>query len=338
MCLPDVDLPPYRPPAPLGGHLQTILPSLFRRVDGVAYRRERLELDDGDFLDLDWAGPDAAEGARLAVVAHGLEGSTERAYVRGMVRALQGAGWSVLAWNLRGCSGEPNRLARAYHSGATEDLDAVVRHALGRGWRRVGVVGFSLGGNLSLRWLGELGDRVPREIVGAVGVSVPVDLAGSAAAMEGLSRRLYMRRFLRSLRAKTAEKAERFPDGPDPAPVAAMRTFAAFDAHVTAPLHGFASAEDYWARASAGPLLSRIRVPTLLVNALDDPFLGPGCFPASAGCVRVLTPRRGGHVGFVARGGTFWSEATAVRWLGACAARHPTAGRRAGAPAAGRPR
>ena len=320
MCLPDVRLPPYRPPAPLGGHLQTILPSLFRRVDGVAYRRERLELADGDFLDLDWcgdAGPER-EGTRLAVVAHGLEGSSERAYVRGMARALRAAGWTVVAWNLRGCSGEPNRLARAYHSGATEDLDAVVRHVLDAGWRRVGLVGFSLGGNLSLKWLGDLGRAVPPEILGAVAFSVPVDLASSAAAMEGWSRRLYMLRFLRSLRAKTAEKAARFPDGPDPAPVAAMRTFAEFDAHVTAPLHGFASAEDYWARASSAPVLGQIRVPTLLVNALDDPFLGAGCFPESSVCVRVETPASGGHVGFVARGGTFWSEAVAARWLAAC--------------------
>ena len=311
------DLPAYRPPLWLrSGHIQTILPSLFRRVNGVAYRRERLDLADGDFLDLDWAGP-ADPAGRLVVIAHGLEGSSERAYVRGMVRAFVRRGWTALAWNLRGCSGEPNRLARAYHSGATEDLDAVVRHVVVAGWERIGLVGFSLGGNLTLKWLGERGAAVPAAVQAAVGVSVPVDLASSAAAMKGWSRRLYMLRFIRKLDAKTREKHARFPDGPDPAPVAAMRTFAEFDAHVTAPLHGFASAEDYWARASSGPDLARVRVPTLLVNALDDPFLGDACYPESVGCVRVLMPEHGGHVGFMAGDGEYWSETTAARWLGA---------------------
>ena len=312
-----LDLPAYRPPPWLrSGHLQTIVPSLFHRVDGVAYRRERLDLADGDFLDLDWAGPDDAQN-RLVVIAHGLEGSSDRAYVRGMVRAFVRRGWAALAWNLRGCSGEPNRLARAYHSGATEDLDAVVRHAVAAGWGRIGVVGFSLGGNLSLKWLGERGGDAPPEVQAAVGVSVPVDLANSAAVMEAWSRRLYMLRFIRKLDAKTREKHARFPDGPDPASVARMRTFAEFDAHVTAPLHGYASAQDYWARASSGPDLQHIRVPTLLVNALDDPFLGDACYPERAGAVRVLAPRHGGHVGFMAGGGEYWSETTAARWLGA---------------------
>ena len=312
------DLPPYRPPVWLrSGHLQTALPSLFRRVDGVAYQRERLELDDGDFLDLDWAGP---ASDRAAVVAHGLEGSADRAYVRGMTRELARRGWRVCAWNLRGCSGEPNRLLRAYHSGATEDLGAVVSRVL-RDHETAAVVGFSLGGNLTLRWLGEQGDGIDPRVVAGVGVSVPIDLAASSETMDAWSRRVYMLRFLRSLSAKLAEKAERFPDAPDPTRTAGMTTFREFDGHFTAPVHGFTSADDYWARASARPVLVDLRVPTLLVNALDDPFLAPTCYPYEVARANphltLATPAHGGHVGFIERHAPFWSETVTGLFLDA---------------------
>ncbi len=314
----DFDPPPYRPPRRWrNGHAQTVYPSLFRRVDGVEYRRERLELDDGDFLDLDWAGPSAG---RVAVIAHGLEGSTDRAYVRGMARELVRRGWEVCAWNLRGCSGEPNRLLRAYHSGATEDLDAVVRHVLSSR-QSVAVVGFSLGGNLTLRWLGEQAEDVDERIVAGVGISVPVDLASSAETMEAWSRRVYMLRFLRSLGAKTVEKAQRFTDAPDPGALRGMTSFREFDGHVTAPIHGYDSADDYWRRASALPVLTDIRVPTLLVNAQDDPFLASTCYPTDAAAVNpdfeLLAPEFGGHVGFVQPGETYWSERVAGEFLDA---------------------
>jgi len=311
-------LPAFRPPPGLGGgHRQTLVPHLLRRGPAVAYRRERLDLPDGDFLDLDWI--DGDDASRVAVVAHGLEGSTQRAYVRGMAAALAADGWSVCAWNLRGCSGEPNRLLRAYHSGATDDLDAVVRHVTARGATRIGLVGFSLGGNLTLRWLGEQGAGVPPEVVGAVGVSVPVDLAGASRAMERGLRRVYVRHFLRKLSAKAHQKAGAFDGAPDAARARAARTFHAFDDGFTAPIHGYASADDYYARASARPLLTSIAVPTLLVNALDDPFLGPSCYPSAEAAANplltLLTPRTGGHVGFLQRDGRYWSEDVAVRFL-----------------------
>ncbi len=316
----EITLPPYRPPLALrSGHLQTVLPTLFRRVDGVTYRRERLELSDGDFLDLDWTG--RPEGARVAVVAHGLEGSSDRAYVRGMARELDRRGWTVCAWNLRGCSGEPNRLLRTYHSGATDDLGAVVDHVLAGGAPEVAVVGFSMGGNLTLKWLGEQGEAVDPRVVAGAGVSVPVDLASSSETMEAWSRRIYMLRFMRSLSGKVAEKAGRFPDAPGLESVRRARTFRDFDGAFTAPVHGFASADDYWARASALPFLPSVRVPTLLVNALDDPFLGASCYPREAAranpALTLLTPAHGGHVGFVRRGGTFWSEEVVGRFLDA---------------------
>ncbi|HEX8385322.1 MAG TPA: alpha/beta fold hydrolase [Rubricoccaceae bacterium] len=319
-----VDLPPYRPPRALrGGHRQTVGPSLFRRVTGVDYRRETVELLDGDALDLDRVEAPGSD-RRVALVAHGLEGSADRAYVRGMVRALVGRGWDAVAWNLRGCGGTPNRLLRAYHSGATEDLDAVVRHVLAEHvdgqprYAAVGLVGFSLGGNLTLKYLGDAGDSVDPRVVGAACFSVPVDLAGSAAVMERPTRRVYMARFMRSLAAKAEEKAARFADAPSPDGLRRMRTFREFDGHFTAPVHGYASADDYWARASALPVLGQIRVPTLLVNALDDPFLSPSCYPTGVGNpdLTVLTPPYGGHVGFVARG-EYWSETVAGIWLDA---------------------
>ena len=316
----DLNLPAYRPPLWLrSGHLQTILPTLFRQVDGVAYRRERLDLNDGDFLDLDWVG--TAWGSRVAVVAHGLEGSSDRAYVRGMARELARRGWTVCAWNLRGCSGEPNRLLRSYHSGATEDLDAVVRHVLHLGAEAVAVVGFSLGGNLTLKWLGEQGAGIDPRVVAGAGVSVPVDLASSSETMEVWSRRIYMLRFMRSLSGKVAAKADQFDADLDLEAIRAARTFRQFDGLFTAPVHGFGSAEDYWARASSLPGLPDIGIPTLLLNALDDPFLGPTCFPAEAALVNpnltLLMPSHGGHVGFMQRGGVFWSEDVVGRFLDA---------------------
>ncbi|MEM1057116.1 MAG: alpha/beta fold hydrolase [Bacteroidota bacterium] len=322
------DLPPYSPPLGLSaGHLQTFIPALFRTVDGVEYRRTRLELDDGDFLDLDRLPADSprlgTEADRVVLIAHGLEGSSQRAYVRGMARAFARRGWDAVAWNHRGCSGEPNRLLRAYHSGATEDLAAVVEWARGEGYRQIGLVGFSLGGNVTLKYVGDESAGLADQIVGAVGISVPVDLAGSAEVMEAWDRKLYMKRFLRTLAAKAEDKARRFPDAPDASTVREMTTFAEFDGHFTAPVHGFASAEDYWARCSSLPVLARVTVPTLLANAQNDPFLSSSCFPEVANPLFYLAaPESGGHVGFVGLplGGELWSETVAAGWLEAASA------------------
>jgi predicted alpha/beta-fold hydrolase len=235
-----------------------------------------------------------------------------------MARALLRRGWDVLAWNFRGCSGEPNRHLHSYHSGFTEDLHAVVSHAA-HGYKRIALIGFSLGGNMTLKYLAE--PEIHPSVIGAVAFSVPCDLASSALQLEGLANRIYMRRFLRSLSGKVRGKMLQFPGRIHDAGLDTMRTFREFDGAYTAPLHGFASADDYWMQASSRPGLARVSVPALLVNALDDPFLPAACFPRdeAAASTRFFleTPERGGHVGFISFNaqGEYWSEHRAVEFL-----------------------
>jgi hypothetical protein len=288
----------HPPPGLRGGHVQTLLGALCRQRNGSAFQRERWELEDGDFLDLDWM---RRGNSRVAILSHGLEGSSAQGYIRGLAAALGSAGWDVLAWNFRGCSGEPNRLPRFYHSGETEDLRALVERVAG-GHEQIALAGFSLGGNLTLKYLGEAAPH-PRVAVAAA-ISVPIDLASCARRLDrDPGNRLYLRRFLASMRAKIAAKARQFPDAFDVRELRAVTTFEQFDGRFTAPLHGFRDAEDYWTRCSARQWLAGIRTPTLLLNARDDPFLTPACFPESAAAAHphlfFEAPASGGHVGFV---------------------------------------
>jgi predicted alpha/beta-fold hydrolase len=283
------------------------------------FTRERLELADGDFLDLDWK----REGKeRLVILSHGLEASTSAPYIRGMAAALSRRGWDVLAWNYRGCSGEPNRLLKFYHSGASDDLSAVVEHALRtHPADRIDLMGFSLGGNMTLKYLGEKAGGVSPRVHRAVAFSVPCDLACSSVRLSRQSNRIYMDRFLRDLRGKLKAKKPAFPDAIDLTGIEKIRNFRQFDDRFTAPLHGFRDAADYWARASSRPLLERIAVPALLVNAVNDPFLGPGCFPKEEAerspWFHLEAPADGGHVGFAGpdANGEYWSEKRAVKFL-----------------------
>jgi len=301
-----------------GGHLQTIVPALARKAPQVTCQPERLELADGDFLDLEWFN----EGrSRLAILCHGLEASAAATYIQGMAEALIRRGWDVLAWNYRGCSGEMNRLPRFYHSGASEDLQAVVEHALAtHPATELDLIGFSLGGNMILKYLGERSDHSPR-LHRAVTFSVPCDLACSSKTLGTLfNRSVYMKRFIDSLAGKIRAKQPMFPDLLDPAGLKGVRTFKQFDDRYTAPLHGFRDAEDYWARSSSRQFLSRIRIPTLLVNAANDPFLGPGCFPReeaeASDFLHLEIPATGGHVGFFGGGPEAWVERRALEFLG----------------------
>ncbi|MCU0586526.1 MAG: alpha/beta fold hydrolase [Syntrophobacteraceae bacterium] len=312
-------------PHPLlnNGHLQSIVPTLCRRVDGIAYERTRIDTPDGDFLDIDTSRVGAD---RAAIVAHGLEGSSRRAYVLGMAKAFNDAAWDAVAWNFRGCGGEPNRKLRSYHSGASDDLATVVEHAVSRvGYARIVLVGFSMGGNIVLKYLGEQEDGAHPAIAAAVTFSVPCDLASAAMEMGKPGNALYMKRFLRMLRGKIQAKMNLFPGRIDIGGYERIRTFKDFDGRYTAPLCGFESAEDYWARASSRPLLPRIRVPALLVNALDDPFLAEPCYPFREAedhtFLFLEAPTAGGHVGFV--GGrtrfSFWAEERTLEFVGGLA-------------------
>lgn len=310
----------YRAPWFLrNAHAHTVYPVFCRRVPGVIYQRERLELADGDFLDLDWARVNAR---RAVLVAHGLEGSSGGQYIKGMVRAFNRRGWDALALNFRGCSGEPNRLLRSYHSGATDDLWRVTQYVRDKGYESVALVGFSLGGNVVLKLMGELGEQTPAWLTGAVGVSVPCDLKASAHSMARVCNRPYMKRFLISLHGKIRAKQPQFPVELDDSGYGRLKTFRHFDDRYTAPLHGFRDAEDYWARCSAKFFLETIRRPALLLNALDDPFLAPECFPRDLardhGWFHLEMAAQGGHVGFVGNGlrpDEYYSERRALEFL-----------------------
>jgi predicted alpha/beta-fold hydrolase len=322
---------PFRPPPWLrGGHLQTILPTLVRRVGDVAYDRERIATPDADFLDLDWS---RAGFRRLAVISHGLEGSSSRPYVRGMVRALGLAGWDALAWNYRGCSGEPNLRLRSYHSGASDDLAVVLEHVerLER-YDAVALVGFSLGGNITLKYLGETGNAAHRLVVGAVAISVPCDLASSARKLAAPAQSIYMRRFMTTLREKMRAKRHLLPDTITLDGLDDVRTFLEFDDRYTAPIHGYRDGPDYWRRASSRPYLHGIRRPTLLLNALDDPFLTPECFPyAEAERNEWLTlevSAHGGHVGFMESRTRYYDESRTVAFLASVSERGEVSERR----------
>lgn len=300
------------------GHLQTVWPSLFRKVP-VHYQRERLITPDDDFLDLDWS---RTGGRRVAVLSHGLEGNSHRAYMTGMVRALNAGGWDALAWNFRSCSGEINRQLRFYHSGSIDDLDLVVQHALNsESYDELALIGFSMGGNLSLLWLGKQGDNLDARIRGAALYSVPCALTDSADALAKPVNHIYMRRFLRMLEVKIRAKAELYPELISVEGFDRIRNFHDYDNRYTAPLHGFQNAEDYWSRCSSVSSIARVQVPTLLVNALDDPFLQGGCYPVDAAAasdqVYLEMPRHGGHNGFKSdwRSLQYWSETRALQFL-----------------------
>jgi len=318
--VPYLDNSTYQPPWFLSNpHVQTVLPSVLRKVRGVTYTRERIDTPDGDFIDLDWSRIGAT---RVAIVLHGLEGNSQRSYVLGMVKALNRGGWDAIGLNFRGCSGEINRAARFYHSGDTADLDRVIAHVASVGdYREAALVGFSLGGNVVLKYLGERLPHTQLLIKGAVVFSVPCDLTSGALKIGSPANKLYMKRFLKMLGEKIRLKAAMMPELISYSGFDRINDFKQFDDRYTAPLHGFASAEDYWRQASSKPLLDRIGVPTLLVNAADDPFLAPECYPKAEAerstCFFLEIPRCGGHVGFMAfnRLSEYWSESRAVTFL-----------------------
>ena len=303
------------------GHLATIYSALLRKVEGPEQFRERIPLPDGDFLDLDWSRSETPTH-KVLVLLHGLEGNAQRPYMTGSARLFSARGYDVCAVNLRGCSGVPNRLFRSYHSGATEDLHAILRHVLKMSkYKKVYLKGFSLGGNLILKFLGEHPQYSDR-ITGAAAISVPCDLHDSLLQLNKAKNWLYTRRFLSTLREKVREKQKRFPERITTAEVEKIRSLKDFDDYYTSRAHGFTDALDYYTRCSSLRFLEGIRVPTLLLNARNDSFLGPRCYPVEAcrnhSSVYFESPDYGGHVGFVGEGSHYYSERRSLEFLDSC--------------------
>ncbi|MFA0963723.1 YheT family hydrolase [Roseivirga sp. BDSF3-8] len=324
---PQENFPSYTPPAYLfNKHVQTIVPALFRRVKEIKYERERIDTPDGDFLDLDWSYT-ANSRQKLVIVSHGLEGDANRPYVKGMVRAFNQAGYDALAWNYRGCSGEMNRLPRFYHSGATEDLQVVLEHAIHKKrYTEVVLNGFSLGGNLTLKYLGELplasrGDGFASAIRKAIVFSVPLDLHDCLKELSRPGNFVYSRRFLRNLKEKVRRKAVLMPEEVDASPLKDIKDLKTFDNLYTSILHGFRDAVDYYEQCSSISFLDHITVDTLIINAANDPFLGPSCYPLhelkNHPTISLEVPEQGGHCGFADshHTGLYWSERRALQFL-----------------------
>ena len=293
---------PYRAPFWLpGGNLQTLYPFLFSWLKRPRYRRERWELDDGDFIDLDWL--DGANNVPIVILFHGLEGHSHGHYARSLMGELQAQKWRGVAPHFRGCSGTPNRLPRAYHAGDVAEIDMIVRR-LKTAHPNVPVyaVGVSLGGNALLKWLGEQGSGAIGIIEKAVAVSAPVDLLAAGRALDKGFNRLYVKHFLSTLKRKALRKLKQFPALFDRELLREAHTLYKFDDLVTAPLHGYKNVDDYWIRASSKPGLNNIHIPTLLINARNDPFLPSSALPTPdqvAACVTLEFPHEGGHVGFL---------------------------------------
>ncbi|MGF6273662.1 putative alpha/beta-fold hydrolase [Massilia sp. UYP11] len=279
-----------------GGHLQTIYPATCVAKPPLAYRRERWHSADGDFVDLDFV--DGRPGQPLVVLFHGLEGSSNSHYARGLMAALAARGWSGVVPHFRGCSGEANLAPRFYHSGDAGEVDWIVRKLRAAHQGALYAAGVSLGGNALLRWLGESGHGAGI-VDAACAVSAPLDLARGGEALSSGLNMLYTRMFLQTLKPKCLAKLEQFPGLFDRAALLAARDLYAFDNVVTAPLHGYRDTDDYWHRASARHVLHDITVPTLVLNARNDPFLPGIHLPTSAsGAVTLEYPAEGGHVGF----------------------------------------
>ncbi len=307
----------YRRPKWLfNSHLETIYPALFRKVKIRAPKHERIPTEDNDFLDLDWYRNDSDH---LIIISHGLEGSSDRPYMLGMTKAFINKGYDVLTWNYRGCGPELNKQMIFYHSGATYDLDRIVEHA-SKDYDKISLIGFSLGGNLTLKYLGE--DRTrPDKIESGVAISVPLHLAGASKRISERENFLYSRRFLKSLKKKVRDKAVHFPDEIPLEKLNQLNRLSDFDDVFTGPFHGFTDAAEYYEVNSALFFLEGIQTRTLILNAKNDPFLSQECFPytlaESLEKVTLEAPSQGGHVGFSTSNdaGMYYSEKRAVEFV-----------------------
>jgi hypothetical protein len=331
----STELPPYHAPRWLRGpHLETLYPALALKRPPPAYRREIWPTPDGDEIAIDWLDHPAAADAPLLVHFHGLEGSSSSHYASALMHAVAHRGWHGAVAHFRGCGGHHNHRPRAYHAGDSAEVDWVLRRFRSQHQRALYAAGVSLGGNALAKWLGEQADAARAIVDAAAVISAPLDLVAAGEVLDkGLNRAIYTREFLRTLRPKTLAHLARFERelaflSVSPADIAAARTFRDFDERVTAPLHGFTGVQDYWQRASSKPWLGSVTVPTLVINARNDPFLPAAALPGPhdvSPAVTLIQPDHGGHVGFTE--GRFPGR---LDWLPRCLlaffSQHPGAG------------
>ena len=289
--------PPYHL---INGHLETIIPSVFNSVDDVHYQREQLELTDGDFLDLDWV---KSNNDKLVILSHGMEGDTNRHYMKRSAKFFQRNGWDVLAWNNRGCSGRINRLVRSYHHGTTDDISAVVNHALNHQvYKSIVLIGFSMGGSMVSKYL-SIADQLNERVKGGVVFSVSCDLHETILKL-GETIGLYKNKFMDKLKQKLLEKQKVHMELKD-LDIASVNSFEDYHKIFTLPYQGYESMEDFYKDASCQHFLPDLQRPLLMVNALNDPLLGQNCYPRQLAEQHPLlyleTPKRGGHLGFTTR-------------------------------------
>ena len=317
--MPLLPNPAFKPPFYLpNGHFQTIYPSVFRKVKNFNYQRERLELLDGDFLDLDWSKNNSN---KLIVLTHGLEGSTHRSYVKGMAKVFVENNWDVLAWNCRSCSGEMNRTLKFYHHGGIEDISIVVNYALEcKKYESIVLVGFSMGGAITMNYLGRHGD-VPSQVKTGIGFSMPTDLDSSARLLTEIPiNKVYHTRFLEKLAEKIRYKAAQFPDKLDASHLKNIYAWRDFDECYSAPLFGYKNADEFYYYSSSINILDKIKIPFLISNAQNDPLLSPLCSPKNLAKqlpnFYLETPEFGGHVGFFPYKKDYsWMDERALQWV-----------------------
>lgn len=302
----------YEPPHLFkNGHFSTIYPNLLRKVNSIDQQRERVELDDGDFIDVDWSYT-KAKTQKLGILIHGLEGNAQRQYILGLARILNKNGWDAVAINLRNCSGEVNRLYRSYNAGVSDDLDTIIKYIISKyDYSNISICGFSLGGNITLKYLGE-GREIPSQISAGVAISVPCDLYDSLTEINKPKNIIYQKRFIRHLKAKLYQRQEEFPDQLSKSDIKSCTSLIEIDDLYTSKAHGYIDAIDYYTKCSSKQFLSNIRIPTLIINAQNDSFLGTNCYPteeASKNSSLFLEiPKYGGHVGFYRQGGIYYNE------------------------------
>lgn len=299
-------------------HYQTIVPNLFRKVP-VNYRRERINTPDGDFLDLDWL--DHPTSRKLVVLSHGLEGDSSRVYVASAARYFLRRDWNALAWNCRSCSGEMNRTEKLYSHGQSEDLETVINHALASGkYDQVVLIGYSMGGNLTLKYLGTMGEQRPEQVTHGVAFSAPVFIEHSADSLDRADNWIYRQKFRKALTAKIRAKEAQFPGRVDFEKLKEVKVWRDFDRHFSAKIGGYENLEEYYAYLSSGNFVGGTTAPVLIVNAKNDPIVPAACNPYELArrheLIQLETPEWGGHVGFALRGKSWnWMDERAFSFV-----------------------